>query len=113
MVIVQCVENGFAFPPEAHKLGVLEHPQLVADGRLAQLHGVRNILHAKFAVVQGVQNFDAGGIAKHAEQVCQSYSTSSSGISTGCFSFSGAVCSSPVMLSSPFVSTYEHLFMCS
>ena len=44
MVIVQCVENGFALPPEAHKLGVLEHPQLVADGRLAQLHGVRDIL---------------------------------------------------------------------
>ena len=71
MVVVQCVENGFALPPEAHKLGVLEHPQLVADGRLAQLHGVRDILHAKFAVVQGVQNFDAGGIAEHAEQVCQ------------------------------------------
>ena len=51
MVIVQCVENGFAFPPEAHKLGVLEHPQLVADGRLALLHGVRDILHAKLAVV--------------------------------------------------------------
>ena len=71
MVVVQCVENGFALPPEAHKLGVLEHPQLVADGRLAQLHGVRDILHAKFAVVQGVQDLDAGGIAEHAEQVCQ------------------------------------------
>ena len=51
MVVVQCVENSFAFPSEAHKLGVLEHPQLVADGRLAQLHGVRDILHAKLAVM--------------------------------------------------------------
>ncbi len=34
----------------------LEHPQLVADGRLAQLHGVRAIsCTQKFAVVQGVQ----------------------------------------------------------
>ena len=32
MVVVQCVENSFALPPEAHKLGILERPQLVADG---------------------------------------------------------------------------------
>ena len=83
MVIVQCVENGFALPPEAHKLGVLEYPQLVADGRLAQLHGVRNILHAKFAVVQGVQNFDAVESPNTRNRSASSYSTSSSGISTG------------------------------
>ena len=30
---------------------VPSYSQLVADGRLAQLHGVRDILHAKFAVM--------------------------------------------------------------
>ena len=71
MVIVQCVENGFALAPEAHKLGVLEHPQLVAHGRLAQLHGAGNVLHAQLVVVQCIQNFDAGGIAEHPEQIGQ------------------------------------------
>ena len=43
MVIVQCVENSFALPPEAHKLGVLEHPQLVADGTLGDADDLGNI----------------------------------------------------------------------
>ena len=52
-------------------LGILEHPQLVAHGRLAQLHGVGNVLHAQLIVVQGVQDLDAGGVAEHPEQVGQ------------------------------------------
>ena len=51
MVVVQCVENSFALPPEAHQLGLLEHPQLVADGCLPQPQGLRDILHAMFAVM--------------------------------------------------------------
>ena len=43
MVIVQCVENGFALAPDPHELGILQHPQLVAHGRLAQLHGAGNV----------------------------------------------------------------------
>ena len=31
MVIIQCIVNGFAIPAEAHELGVLEHPELVAQ----------------------------------------------------------------------------------
>ena len=61
MVVVQCVIHGLALPPEAYQLGILEHPQLVAHGRLAQLHGVGNVLHAQLIVVQGVQDLDAGG----------------------------------------------------
>ena len=37
--------NGFAIAPEPHELGILEHPQLMAHRRLAQLHGVCNVLH--------------------------------------------------------------------
>ena len=58
MVVVQCVVHGLALPPEAYQLGILEHPQLVAHGRLAQLHGVCNVLHAQLVVVQCIQNFD-------------------------------------------------------
>ena len=52
MVVVQCVVHGLALPPEAYQLGILEHPQLVAHGRLAQLHGVGNVLHAQLIVVR-------------------------------------------------------------
>ena len=68
MVIVQCVVNGFALAPEPHELGILEHPQLMAHRRLAQLHGVCNVLHAQLVVVQCLQDLDAGGVAEHPEQ---------------------------------------------
>ena len=31
MVIIQCIVNGLAIPAEAHELGILEHPELVAQ----------------------------------------------------------------------------------
>ena len=54
MVIIQCIVNGFAIPAEAHELGVLEHPELVAHCRLAQLHRIGNVLHAELIVMQRI-----------------------------------------------------------
>ena len=71
MVIIQCIVNGFAVAAEPHKLGVLEHPKLVAHRRLAQLHRIGDILHTQFIIMQCVQDLDAGGVAKHPEQVGQ------------------------------------------
>ncbi len=54
MVIIQCVVNGLAIPAEAHELGILEHPELVAHCRLAQLHRIGNVLHAELIVMQRI-----------------------------------------------------------
>lgn len=114
MVIVQCVVNGFAIAPEPHELGILEHPQLMAHRRLAQLHGVCNVLHAQLVVVQCIQDLDAGGVAEHPEQVANSYSTSSSGISKASGCGAGIASFISAMLTSPFVvDSHERLFMCS
>ena len=43
-----------AIPAEAHELGVLEHPELVAHCRLAQLHRIGNVLHAELIVMQRI-----------------------------------------------------------
>ena len=64
MVIVQCVVNGFALAPEPHELGILEHPQLMAHRRLAELDGICNVLHAQLIVVEGVEYLDAGEIGR-------------------------------------------------
>ena len=44
---------------------------LLYTSRLAQLHGVCNVLHAQLVVVQCIQDLDAGGVAEHPEQVGQ------------------------------------------
>ena len=71
MVIVQCVVNSFALPAEPHQFAVLEHPELMAHGGLAQLHRVGDVLHAQLVIVERVQDLDAGGVAKYPEQVGQ------------------------------------------
>ena len=71
MVIVQRVVDGLAIPAEPHQLGVLQHPQLVADGGLAQPDLGGNVLDAQLLVVEGVEDLDPGRIAEHTEQVRQ------------------------------------------
>ena len=116
MVIVQCVVNGFAFAAEAHQLGVLQHTELMAHSRLAQLHRVCDVLHAQLVVVQCVQDFDAGGVAKHPEKVGQLVQH----LVVGHFHRVGVFRLCRVDLfqschSAPplIILIYEHLFMCS
>src|SRR5699024_12222648 len=44
-------------------------PQLMADGGLAQPYLGGDVLDAQLLVVEGVQDFDPGGIAEHPEQI--------------------------------------------
>ena len=71
MIIIQCVDNGFPIPAEAHQLGVLENAQLMADGALGKSQQLGQITDAQLAFQQGVQDTDAGGIAEYPEQVGQ------------------------------------------
>lgn len=79
MVIVQRVVYGLAFPAETHQLGVLQHPELMADRRLAHLHCGGDILHTKFGVVQSIEDLDPGRVSKTRNRSAKAYSTSSSG----------------------------------
>ena len=69
VVIVEGVVHGLAIAAELDELAGFQQPQLVADGTLGDAHDLGNIVDAEFALKQRIQNFDAGGIAKDAEQL--------------------------------------------
>ena len=71
MVVVQRVVDGLAIPAEPHQLGVLQHPQLVADGGLAQPDLGVNVLYAQLLVVEGLEDLVPGRIAEPSEQFRQ------------------------------------------
>ena len=71
VVIVEGVVHGLALAAELDELAGFQQPQLVADGTLGDAHDLGNIVDAEFALKQRIQNFDAGGIAKDAEQLGQ------------------------------------------
>ena len=71
VVIVEGVVHGLALAAELDELAGFQQPQLVADGTLGDAHNLGNIVDAEFALKQRIQNFDAGGIAKDAEQLGQ------------------------------------------
>ena len=113
MVVVQRIVDGLAVAAEADELCVLQHPQLVAHRRLAELDGVCDVLHAKLVVVEGIEDLDAGGVAEHPEQVGQLIKhliirqhRRGLGQLFGGSDFFSHRCH-------PFVFTYEHLFMYS
>ena len=71
MVVVQRVVDGLAIPAEPHQLGVLQHPQLVADGGLAQPDLGGNVLDAQLLDVEGVEDLEQGRLTEPMEQVRQ------------------------------------------
>ena len=60
-----------AVAPELDELAGFQHPQLVADRALRDAHDLGNIVDAKLAFKQSIQNFDAGRVPEHPEQLGQ------------------------------------------
>ena len=71
VIVVQRIKNGLALPAGADQLGVLEGAQLMADGALGHAKQFAEVADAQLAFEQGVEDADAGGIAKHPEQIGQ------------------------------------------
>src|SRR5690606_13948571 len=75
-VLIPLVENGFdvivvqgvvhypSFPAKPHQFSLLQHPQLVGNGRLGQPQQVGQVAHAHFRLEEGVEDADPCGIAK-------------------------------------------------
>jgi len=71
MAVVQGVEHVLAFLARLHQLGRAQQPQLMRDGRRADVQNRRDIAHAEFAQGQRVQDANPGMIPKQAEDLRQ------------------------------------------
>ena len=52
MIVCQGVEHILAIPTEFDQVHLLQNPQLVGDGALAQFNRVRDFRHAQFLILQ-------------------------------------------------------------
>ena len=71
MVIIEGIVHRLALAAELDELAGFQHPQLVTHRTLRDAYHLSNVVDAKLAFKQCIQNFDAGRIAEHAEQLSQ------------------------------------------
>ena len=59
VVIIQGIIHGLALTAELDELTGFQQPQLVADSALRDTHDLGDVIDAKLALKQCIQNFDA------------------------------------------------------
>ena len=69
MVVRQRVEDVFPLPAEFDQVHLLEQPELMGNGALAQRHRLGDVRHAQLPLGQQGQNMHPGGIRKALEQL--------------------------------------------
>ena len=71
MSVRQGIEDRLAFPPVRHQLHLLQHTELVGNGGLGHVQGLRQIADTHFAPEQDAQDADSRKISEHLVKIRQ------------------------------------------
>lgn len=69
MIIRKGIYNGFSFSAEFDKLGLLEYPQLVGNGRKAHVEKLGNVADAHLGFEQNTENFKPCAVAENLKKL--------------------------------------------
>lgn len=69
VIVRKGIYNGFSFSAEFDKLGLLEHSQLVGDGRKAHIEKLGNVANAHLRFKQNAENFKSCAVAENLEKL--------------------------------------------